>query len=163
MSSPTLYASTTQHTTQTTQHYDYCNRSWLIESAVYSANHAFAGTCDWIGELDGAPTLCDWKSSRLPKFSRASLGAYPLQIAAYWGAVREMYGRCSFLQYVFVTVWTGTGVMQRTSRALRLLWGIRVEGLPVCTSSRRRSCSCCMSSLSCCGSCLPTNTTPTAA
>jgi hypothetical protein len=38
------------------------------------------------------PTLCDWKSSRAPKNTRASLGTYPLQIAAYWAAVREMYG-----------------------------------------------------------------------
>ena len=80
------------------------NRSWLIESAVYSAENAFAGTCDWIGELDGVPTLCDWKSSRLPKSSRASLGTYPLQIAAYWGALREMYAPSSLAIKPFIRV-----------------------------------------------------------
>ncbi len=63
-----------------------------------------------MGELDGVPTLCDWKSSRLPKISRASLGTYPLQIAAYWGAIREMYGeRAAHLKSAAIVVGYSSG------------------------------------------------------
>lgn len=56
----------------------------LTERIVYSQEFGYAGTLDWFGTLNGAPTLGDWKTSS---------AIYPeakMQVAAYAMAMIEM-------------------------------------------------------------------------
>lgn len=63
----------------------------LIESAVWHEVGCYAGTVDMVASFDGTPCILDWKTSAKPKSSQWR-GHYPLQLAAYCGAVNRMYG-----------------------------------------------------------------------
>ena len=63
------------------------HESVAIEQRVYSKRHNFAGTVDYISNVDGALALVDWKTSS---------GIYPeyfLQTSAYVGAWEEETGQ----------------------------------------------------------------------
>ncbi len=54
------------------------------EQAVGSVRHAYAGTFDWFGRLDGVPTLIDAKNTNMLSWR------HPVQLAGYESARREM-------------------------------------------------------------------------
>lgn len=55
-----------------------------LEKRVYSDAYGFAGTVDFIGELNGEPMILDWK------FSKSYDIKYGYQLAAYRLAAKEM-------------------------------------------------------------------------
>jgi genome maintenance exonuclease 1 len=63
----------------------------LIEGAVFHADLGYAGKVDCIASYEGTPCLCEWKTADRPKQSLDRLHDYPLQVAAYWGAVNHCY------------------------------------------------------------------------
>ncbi len=54
------------------------------EQAVGSVKHAYAGTFDWFGRLDGVPTLIDAKNTNMLSWR------HPVQLGGYENARREM-------------------------------------------------------------------------
>lgn len=63
----------------------------LVESAVWHEVGCYAGTVDLVASFDGVPVVLDWKTATKPK-QPEWLSRYPLQLAAYCGAVNRMYG-----------------------------------------------------------------------
>lgn len=63
----------------------------LVESAVWHPIGCYAGTVDMVCSFDGVPVILDWKTATKPK-QVEWLNRYPLQLAAYCGAVNRMYG-----------------------------------------------------------------------
>lgn len=63
----------------------------LVEAPVLHAELGYAGKVDCIASYDGIPCLCEWKTADRPKHSLERLNDYPLQVAAYWGAVNRFY------------------------------------------------------------------------
>lgn len=63
----------------------------LIEGAVFHHELGYAGKVDCVASYDGVPCLCEWKTADRPKQSLDRLNDYPLQVAAYWGAVNQFY------------------------------------------------------------------------
>jgi hypothetical protein len=57
------------------------------EVAVGSAKHAYAGTFDWFGRMNGVPTLIDAKNTNMLSWR------HPVQLAGYELARREMQMR----------------------------------------------------------------------
>lgn len=62
----------------------------LVEGAVWHTVARYAGTVDLVGCFDGIPAIIDWKTTTRPK-KPEWLGNYPLQLAAYCGAINRMY------------------------------------------------------------------------
>lgn len=56
------------------------------EVLLFSQRHNFAGTCDFVGEIDGELTMIDWKTSSYIQ------DTYTWQLAAYSHAFEEMTG-----------------------------------------------------------------------
>lgn len=64
-------------------------KAWHVEQKVYSRLYEYAGTCDWIGEFGGWPTIIDWKC--VGENHRERPG-FRLQLAAYAQAFAEEHG-----------------------------------------------------------------------
>lgn len=63
----------------------------LIESPVFHYNLRYAGVVDCVASYNGIPCVCEWKTADKPKGSIERLFDYPLQLAAYLGAVNHYY------------------------------------------------------------------------
>ncbi len=63
----------------------------LIESAVWHEVGCYAGTVDMVCHFDEQLVILDWKTASKPK-KPEYLDRYPLQLAAYCGAINRMYG-----------------------------------------------------------------------
>ncbi len=63
----------------------------LVEGTVFHDRLAYAGVVDCVASYEGVPCLCEWKTSDKPKQTVERLYDYPLQVAAYWGAVNSLY------------------------------------------------------------------------
>ncbi len=63
------------------------SRALVVESAVIHPTLRYAGTIDGIVEYKGEKRIVDWKTSRRRKTTLRDLYDYPLQLAAYVGAV----------------------------------------------------------------------------
>jgi hypothetical protein len=63
----------------------------LVEGTVFHYDLGYAGKVDCVANYQDTPCLCEWKTSDRPKHSLAHLNDYPLQVAAYWGAVNHCY------------------------------------------------------------------------
>lgn len=63
---------------------DHSVKATYIEQVLYSDKYRFAGTCDFIGEIDGKLFVADWKTSRRYDIS------FGYQMAAYRSAAIEM-------------------------------------------------------------------------
>jgi hypothetical protein len=59
-------------------------RPLAVEQVVYSEQHGYAGTLDLLAEVEGVPSVIDWKTGK------AIYSEAHLQNAAYRQAVREM-------------------------------------------------------------------------
>lgn len=80
------------HRTATFTHVQYGGNRQAIELPVYHPKLHYAGTIDWIGEVDPLViTLTDFKSSRWYK-KPEYLTRHRLQAAAYRMAAEEMFG-----------------------------------------------------------------------
>ncbi|MGL5922167.1 PD-(D/E)XK nuclease family protein [Chroococcidiopsis sp.] len=62
----------------------------LVESAIWHDVGCYAGTVDLVAEYEGELSIIDWKTSERPKDGVGD--RYPLQLAAYCGAINRMYG-----------------------------------------------------------------------
>ncbi len=60
-----------------------------IESGVVYDLLSYAGTCDCIAVYEGQLCIFDWKTSKKKKKSLKSCHDYPVQLAAYAGAVNQ--------------------------------------------------------------------------
>ena len=65
-------------------------RIHLVESAIYHAEHGYAGCYDCLGEWQGKLCVFDWKTASKPK-KQAWITDYYLQIAAYISAINYFY------------------------------------------------------------------------
>lgn len=63
----------------------------LVEGFVFHEDLGYAGKADCVASYEGVPCLCEWKTADRPKVSLEHLNDYPLQVAAYWGAVNQCY------------------------------------------------------------------------
>lgn len=59
----------------------------FLEMEVISEKYGYAGTLDYVGEYDGKMSIIDWKTNKTMDKEAA-----PLQLAAYWVALKEMSG-----------------------------------------------------------------------
>ncbi|AGY60214.1 PD-(D/E)XK nuclease family protein [Gloeobacter kilaueensis] len=62
----------------------------LVEAPLFHPVGCYGGTIDALCRFQGELVALDWKSAERPK-RRAWLGDYPLQLAAYLGAVNRLY------------------------------------------------------------------------
>ncbi|PSO79249.1 MAG: hypothetical protein BRC41_19300 [Cyanobacteria bacterium QH_9_48_43] len=67
----------------------HIDETWLIEGNIWHPS-GFAGSVDFLGVLDGTPTVIDWKTSRKPK-KRAWIDDYFCQVAAYSAGMNRVY------------------------------------------------------------------------
>lgn len=70
---------------------DKINTVRLIEGSVFNYNLNYSGQVDCIASYEGINCICEWKTADKPKGSVERLYEYPLQLAAYLGAVSESY------------------------------------------------------------------------
>jgi PD-(D/E)XK nuclease superfamily len=63
----------------------------LIEGSVFNYNLNYSGKVDCVASYQGVNCICEWKTADKPKGSVERLYEYPLQLAAYLGAVSESY------------------------------------------------------------------------
>ncbi len=63
----------------------------LVEGYVFHDDLHYAGQVDCIATYQGIPCVCEWKTADRPKESVDRLYDYPLQLAAYCGAVNATY------------------------------------------------------------------------
>lgn len=63
----------------------------LVEGIVVHDDLGYGGIVDCVASYEGVPCICEWKTANKPKRSLDHLYDYPLQIAAYWGAVNRLY------------------------------------------------------------------------
>ena len=63
----------------------------LIESPVFHYDLSYAGRVDCVASYKGIPCVCEWKTADKPKGVVERLYEYPLQLAAYLGAVNQYY------------------------------------------------------------------------
>jgi ATP-dependent exoDNAse (exonuclease V) beta subunit len=63
----------------------------LVEGTVFHYELGYAGQVDCVASYQGIPCVCEWKTADRPKESVDRLYDYPLQLAAYWGAVNQFY------------------------------------------------------------------------
>jgi hypothetical protein len=66
----------------------------LVEGSVFHYDLSYAGQVDCVASYKGLPCLCEWKTADRPKGSVEHLYDYPLQLAAYVGAVNHTYHDC---------------------------------------------------------------------
>lgn len=66
----------------------------LIEGTVFHYDLGYAGKVDCVASYDDVPCVCEWKTTDRPKGAVERLHDYPLQLAAYWGAVNHCYQDC---------------------------------------------------------------------
>ncbi len=64
----------------------------LVEGLVLHEELGYGGKVDCVASYQGVPCLCEWKTADRPKHKLEYLNDYPLQVAAYWGAVNQFYG-----------------------------------------------------------------------
>merc|ERR1712166_749347 len=67
------------------------SESSLVEAPVLHEGLGFAGTVDLVARVHGEQYLIDWKTAAKPKQRPEHLYDYPLQSAAYLGAVSRSY------------------------------------------------------------------------
>ena len=63
----------------------------LVEGLVLHEALGYGGKVDCVASYEGVPCLCEWKTADRPKRKLEYLNDYPLQVAAYWGAVNQFY------------------------------------------------------------------------
>ena len=63
----------------------------LVEGCVVHNDLGYGGKVDCVATYQGIPCVCEWKTADRPKGSRDRLYDYPLQLAAYCGAVNHTY------------------------------------------------------------------------
>jgi hypothetical protein len=63
----------------------------LIESPIVHENLGYGGVVDCVASYHGVPCVCEWKTADKPKGSLERLFDFPLQLAAYLGAVNASY------------------------------------------------------------------------
>lgn len=63
----------------------------LVESPVCHYDLNYAGVVDCVASFNGVPCVCEWKTADKPKGTIERLYDYPLQLAAYLGAVNHSY------------------------------------------------------------------------
>lgn len=63
----------------------------LVEGTVFHPELGYAGRVDCVASYRGIPCICDWKTADTPKGSVDRLYDYPIQLAAYAGAVNQSY------------------------------------------------------------------------
>lgn len=63
----------------------------LVEGTVIHRDLGYAGAVDCVASYEGIPCICEWKTADKPKQTVERLYDYPLQVAAYWGAVNHLY------------------------------------------------------------------------
>lgn len=63
----------------------------LVEGYVFHDDLHYAGQVDCIATYQGIPCVCEWKTADRPKGAIERLYDYPLQLAAYCGAVNATY------------------------------------------------------------------------
>jgi genome maintenance exonuclease 1 len=63
----------------------------LVEGTVFHRDLGYAGVVDCVASYEGVPCICEWKTADKPKQTVERLYDYPLQVAAYWGAVNHLY------------------------------------------------------------------------
>lgn len=63
----------------------------LVEGSVFHYDLSYSGKVDCVASYKGIPCICEWKTADKPKGSIERLYEYPLQLAAYLGAVNEYY------------------------------------------------------------------------
>lgn len=69
----------------------HIDRVRLIESPVFHHGLEYAGTVDLLAEYRGILCVCDWKTADKPKRYKSHLYDYPVQLAAYAGAINRQY------------------------------------------------------------------------
>lgn len=62
----------------------------LVEGSVFHYSKSYSGKVDCVASYKGIPCICEWKTADKPKGSIEHLYEYPLQLAAYLGAVNEL-------------------------------------------------------------------------
>ncbi|MGK7888967.1 MAG: PD-(D/E)XK nuclease family protein, partial [Leptolyngbyaceae cyanobacterium] len=65
----------------------------LVEGTVFHYDLGYAGKVDCVASFQGVPCVVDWKTSDRPKKTIQRLYDYPLQAAAYCGAVNHTYAQ----------------------------------------------------------------------
>lgn len=63
----------------------------LVEGSIFHDDLGYSGKVDCVAIYKGIPVVCEWKTADKPKSSISSLYEYPLQLAAYVGAVNYNY------------------------------------------------------------------------
>lgn len=63
----------------------------LIESPIVHEYLGYGGVVDCVASYQGVPCVCEWKTADKPKGSLERLFDFPLQLAAYLGAVNASY------------------------------------------------------------------------
>lgn len=63
----------------------------IVEGTVFHYDLKYAGIVDCVASYKGIPCVCEWKTADKPKGTRDRLFDYPLQLAAYLGAVNHYY------------------------------------------------------------------------
>ena len=63
----------------------------LVEGLVLHEELGYGGKVDCVASFRGVPCLCEWKTADRPRHNLDHLNDYPLQVAAYWGAVNQCY------------------------------------------------------------------------
>jgi hypothetical protein len=63
----------------------------LVEGMVLHDRLRYGGVVDCVAQYQGVPCVCEWKTADRPKESVERLYDYPLQLAAYCGALNHLY------------------------------------------------------------------------
>jgi len=63
----------------------------LLEGLVFHHDLSYGGIVDCVASYKGIPCVCEWKTADKSKGSVERLFDYPLQLAAYLGAVNQYY------------------------------------------------------------------------
>jgi len=63
----------------------------LVEGYVFHGDVGYAGRIDCVASYQDVACLCEWKTADRPKGSHDRLYDYPLQLAAYCGALNHTY------------------------------------------------------------------------
>ncbi len=63
----------------------------LVEGTIFHDELRYGGVVDCVASFEGTPCICEWKTSDKPKKTVDRLYDYPLQLAAYCGAVNQLY------------------------------------------------------------------------
>lgn len=63
----------------------------LVEGSIFHYDLGYSGKVDCVASYKDTPVLCEWKTADKPKGSIERLYEYPIQLAAYLGAVNHSY------------------------------------------------------------------------